>query len=487
MPATDPDNDQTLTYSILSAYDKSLFSINPSTGEIKLEKDIYVEDSTEYQLKILVTDNDPVSLSDSAIAYINIYPGLKIFYIDPENNNDSLENGSYDHPYNSWNDVTWIEGYSYLQKRGTVAVEKKINIGSGDVILGSYDEGYIPKINSMATDFAIRIFEKSNITIMNLNIIAPDAISCIYLLGSTCDNNTVQNCIFEESDYGVRIIDGTKVTIKANKFINIIEGIYSFSKSTEIYYNLFKGTLTGINICGYTCDANIYNNVFYDNTEGVSSTYANLTLYNNIFYLVNIGDVSINHRMDKLISDYNIYYPEQDGFIKIDDNKYSTLDNYRNEVGTDMHSISEDPMFFDVNNDDFNVLYKSPAVDAGIFVGLTKDCSGNIVPAGNAPDIGLSELEKEFTTMFNDCLAPNEDNLAQVYPNPSNGVFYINTDQPYTTIKVYNTQGLVVQEINNANEEKDDVFINILDQPKGMYVIQIFINGEMHTKSIIII
>jgi len=44
---------------------------------------------------------------------------------------------------------------------------------------------------------------------------------------------------------------------------------------------------------------------------------------------------------------------------------------------------------------DFNLKPSSPAIDAGIDVGLTRDYSGSIVPAGGAPDIGAYEFMSE--------------------------------------------------------------------------------------------
>ena len=117
----------------------------------------------------------------------------------------------------------WEEDNTYLQKKGTTANENKINIYTPNVTLGSYGDGEKPIINSQASDFAIRAFEKYNLTIRGLKIQANDAISCIYILGPSCDNNVIENCHLDGADNGVRIIDGQTITLRYNTFSNKLQ------------------------------------------------------------------------------------------------------------------------------------------------------------------------------------------------------------------------------------------------------------------------
>jgi hypothetical protein len=192
--AFDPDNDQNLTYSILSGNENNAFYLNPISGMLTVNNasKIDFQNKTEIDLSIQVQDDGEGYLNSSATVTINLIPDIKVFYIDPQNINDPLEDGSFEHPYDSWTDISWEEGNSYLQKKGTTANQGKINIEANNVTLGAYGQGDIPVIKSSATDFALRAFEKSSVTIQNLKIIADEAISCIYFLGESCDKNIIE-------------------------------------------------------------------------------------------------------------------------------------------------------------------------------------------------------------------------------------------------------------------------------------------------------
>ncbi len=51
-------------------------------------------------------------------------------------------------------------------------------------------------------------------------------------------------------------------------------------------------------------------------------------------------------------------------------------------------------LFVDPNKRDFRPIDASPAIDAGIPVGLERDFTGNTVPLGDAPDIGVYEHQQ---------------------------------------------------------------------------------------------
>jgi hypothetical protein len=484
--AYDPDQGQSITYSIINGNTDNLYSINSVTGELTVERNTDSDTLRTDILVIRVEDDADISLSGSATVTIKIIPESKIVYIDPTNKNDLLENGSLEHPYDSWADVKWEEDYSYLQKRGTEAFEQKINIESGNVNIGSYGEGVIPKINSSSTDFALRAYEKSNMSITDLNIYAPDAISCIYILGSSCDNNSVQNCVLEGSEDGVRIIDGKNIVCSYNTFKNKGDGIYSYAQYTEIYYNIFTGDQTAINISSSLSEANIYNNVFYNNREAITTSYSQLCLYNNIFYLTNQSDVALKHKTNKLTSDYNIYYPEQEGFINISDEKYDNLYSCKNVLGIDVHSFSNDPMFVDIYNENFQLLPQSPAIDAGRYVGLVKDYTGNSVPDGSAPDIGLFETSKSGDNL----LFGNDDSFDEplIFPNPSNGQFNIdlNNNQPrYSKLQINNIAGTQILQFP-ISENDYNISIDISNFPSGIYVLNLLNATDILSEMIIV-
>jgi len=70
--ATDPNTNQTLTYSIVSGNVGNVFALNPSTGVITVAGAINYEGTSTYSLSVKVTDNGSGALSDQETMTINI-------------------------------------------------------------------------------------------------------------------------------------------------------------------------------------------------------------------------------------------------------------------------------------------------------------------------------------------------------------------------------------------------------------------------------
>jgi hypothetical protein len=367
------------------------------------------------------TNNPPTPPAGDPV----VAPGNAI-YIDPANTSDAAQNGSLEHPYDSWSDVKWVSGKTYMQKRGTVAKVEKIVIGADDVIISSYgDQGELPKIVSETSTYLLSAFEKKNITVSNLHIQAQKAVSSVYFLGSTCNNITIQHCTIEGVSNGIRIADGQSYTIKYNTISSEGEGIQSSATVNQVFYNVFRNNTVAINIPANTSQAKIYNNVFVGNGESVTVSYADLTLYNNIFYFTAGGQKAIKYLSQKIKSDHNIFYPEQASFVEIAGKSFSTLDQLQQGMKLDLNSFAEDPIFVDVFNNNFKIDRESPAIDKGMDVKITEDMYAGKVPFAKATDIGVFEFSEKKSIL------PQTDESAsiKVYPNPSKGTIYVNFEE----------------------------------------------------------
>ncbi len=205
--------------------------------------------------------------------------------------------------------------------------------------LSSYGEGLKPVLNSSTDGYAIKSFEKTNISIKNINVIANDAVSCLYVLGATTDSIVVEQCKFENADNAVRIVEGDEVYLRYNIFLNNDVAVYSLAKKTQLDYNVFVGSKIAVD--GSRNQATVYlnNNVFYDNMQGLATTYSSVIAYNNVFYLVNKGDMALNCALKNVVSDYNVFYPEQAGFIKVNNRLYNRLVDYQHVMKLDLHSM----------------------------------------------------------------------------------------------------------------------------------------------------
>ncbi|MBN1950891.1 MAG: cadherin domain-containing protein [Bacteroidales bacterium] len=488
--ASDPDDGQTLSYTISAGNSEGLFTIDESSGAIALVELPANPVPATYKLIVNISDDAADPLVTEVAITIYISASDLIYYIDPTNEGDALADGSYEHPFSSWSEVEWKENASYLQKKGTVSNEEKILITASGVTLGDYGSGAKPIINSTSDDYAIKAIDKENVTVKNLKVNADMAIGCVYFIGASCKNNAIENCELIGADYGLRMIDGSSYIVKYNVFMCDVDGIYSIAKDAEIYYNVFKGNHKAINLSSYSSNARIYNNVFYDNRQGISASYAEVTLFNNIFYLAGAGDQAINHKLDKLVSNNNMFYPEQSGFIEIEDVQYNSLEEYQDYLGLDLNSFAKDPLFVDVYTNNFSVAGESKAIDAGRLVGLTQDFSGREVPYGGGPDIGMIEASTEaIITSVSFFDKEDGEKLLSVYPNPSQGRFSLEYE-----CKTAAATELMIHSLNGKQVFYDVIDvggrfvteIDLSDMPKGMYYVTAKTENEVMTQKVII-
>jgi hypothetical protein len=129
-----------------------------------------------------------------------------------------------------------------------------------------------------------------------------------------------------------------------------------------------------------------------------------LTIFNSIFAFNAASERPTGVYIGKgvrLLSDYNVWYSRPDEELYLDAKQKSYSQNDINskvlfaETGNDEHSISSDPAFVNMKENDFNLLANSPAIDAGtqVFHGISApvvDISGHNRPYGKY-DIGPIE------------------------------------------------------------------------------------------------
>lgn len=84
-------------------------------------------DNSQHHIRIEFSENSASGQAWYASSFIIRDDGTT--YIDPDCKKEG--NGSFNYPFNSWNEVEWKTGHTYLQKRGTVAREQVIIGASG--------------------------------------------------------------------------------------------------------------------------------------------------------------------------------------------------------------------------------------------------------------------------------------------------------------------------------------------------------------------
>jgi hypothetical protein len=496
--AYDIDESQNLSYIIVSGNETGLFNIDSQTGDLKTVKsNVFVSGTVNYNLKIKVTDDGSDKMSNSATISVCFLNQSEMVYINPEIQEDPLEDGSISHPFNSWGDVKWKDGTTYLQKRGTIANIDRIVIGTNNVILDAYGEGDLPLLKSNTNSYMISAFEKSNISLKNLHLVTESAISCVYFLGSSSNNITVENCIIDGFNNAIRIVGGLFFHIRYNLIRSQNEGVYSTAAFTDVYYNIFKGIDIAVNMSSTLTKANVFNNVFVDNQESVSSSAAEITLYNNIFYFLNEGQKAVQSTSAKLASDHNIYYPEQERFVEISNTNYSNLDQIQHDMRIDIHSFTSDPQFMDVFNENYILKKSSPAINAGLNLNLEKDYYGNEVPNSGFPDIGICEISKDINNqeVFN-----NSGLSLMVYPNPSAQNISVKLNYSDALTIPENLPGEVKPSISILDLSGKTVFSKLIENTQdyiiedidishvanGLYAVVLNILGQSITEKLIV-
>jgi hypothetical protein len=420
-------------------------------------------------------------LSNSATITIQIIPLFVVIHIDPTQSNSSSEDGSILHPFNSWQDVTFEEGKTYLQKAGTSTVIPNLSIQASNVAFGKYDLGEDPEIIFTTADYAIRIFNLQNIRFEDLRFEAPNAVSCIYVLGNESDNIDIKSCSFTNAKQGVRS-DGGSITISYSDFNVQGIGVISYAQTSRLYYNLFDSNTQGI-VFGLTNSTNyLYNNMFYGNSIGVQLDSASLVSYNNVFYQLNPGDIAIAADVLPENSNHNLYYPDNSGFITISGVPMGNLKQYQSQFRLESNSLNNDPLLVDPPGGDYSVHEESPVIDAGKNLGILVDFGGNTVPNGGSTDIGL--YEREITM---------PDPRIVMYPNPTTGIVNIlmlNGDFAGGTLYIYSLTGMVLKTITipEGNQHTLDIRNIGVTLDKGSYMLKIVrIGGTPFNQKLIIL
>jgi hypothetical protein len=208
--AMDPDSGQVLTYQILSGNEEQIFNLD-NNGILSIMSSARLHNSIhdQFNIQVLVKDNGPDNLYANAMVrvYLASTGGSTVIYIDPENLNDIEENGTLQHPYDSWFDFPIRDGYTCMQRRGTefVATGSILIENVSDINIGAYGSGSLPRIKSMMTGSSI--FDISNadrIVIKNYDL-RSEVPSSIGIFHRLCASNSliIDSCIVQDFNKAV--------------------------------------------------------------------------------------------------------------------------------------------------------------------------------------------------------------------------------------------------------------------------------------------
>jgi hypothetical protein len=157
---------------------------------------------------------------------------------------------------------------------------------------------------------------------------------------------------------------------------------YNHSYDITFRNNIFKDA-TAWGLCIHSIkDVKVYNNLFMDmgihgiGFNGEGEHHATGEVRNNIFYNAN----NCYFGIDKKYASNNIIF-RSDAYKKYDQASYP------NDI------VNADPMFIDIDNNDFSIHPSSPAIDKGINLKFDHDFAGNARLHGKYLDIGPYEYQ----------------------------------------------------------------------------------------------
>jgi hypothetical protein len=172
-----------------------------------------------------------------------------------------------------------------------------------------------------------------------------------------------------------------------------------FGTGNEGYYNVIYNEWRGIHVIATQNALNLYNNSIYNTTDTSvlldgSSATTGVVIKNNIISVAGTRLVLLDDGSTDITLSNNLYYDTDytDKWYLDGAGASSTLAAWQTATSQDNNSLAVDPLFVSTVTPDFHLRSSSPAINAGVDVGLTADYRGMVVPQGSAPDIGAYEF-----------------------------------------------------------------------------------------------
>jgi parallel beta-helix repeat protein len=313
-------------------------------------------------------------------------------------------------------------------------------------------------------------------------------------------NNIVRNNVISGmSGYGIHVYDAVasggqwaaagynNITIEGNVITGSRERAGIIIYPDEIEAQNFKiqknvianNPINGIRIRGNTHDIEIYNNTFYNNGWGAANAddqsaislrdqeIRNVVVKNNIIEMSQSGAFHIQNReqSEGVVAERNLYWGQGSPQL-------------RNV--TDPSALYGDALLKNPDNNDFQILQASPAIDAGVNVGLPFK--------GSAPDLGAIEFGEQATSVGETENQPSQFRLYQNYPNPFNPVTQIAYEvltEGDISLSIYSLVGtrirtLVEEKQGPGSYEVEWDGLDALGQPaaSGIYFYRLTISGS---------
>ena len=315
----------------------------------------------------------------------------------------------------------------------------------------------------------------------------------IYINPYTSGDNTtvfITNCILENNS-------ATDTGVAAGYYAGGVNNqSFRLEFDSCIVRNNFSGTnsqilIAGASGYGWGGTSVIKNSLFHNNTStsGASCLYLSASTVNSGTVLgINVNVINctfsnnsgVNGNVIRTDNGANTYIKNSILY----GNGSLTPINYTGLGGPGLtNTISEGGQISGINsnpllNANFTLQVGSPAIDSGsnglLVSGMSFDLNGNARIVGTNVDMGAYEYDAALSIE-----SPNISNIFSVYPNPTNGLITIETNQEIKSVKLFSLDGKLLLEGQNSNLQIDNF-------PSGIYMLYLeSVNGTTLYKKII--
>ena len=200
---------------------------------------------------------------------------------------------------------------------------------------------------------------------------------CGYMIEKASNNVISYNISVNDNQYGQTLANSVFADQPAS--IKVRAGEDVDATGHHVYNNVVYGGWHGIDVGA--ADTSLINNTVVRNNIVVSNHYQ--------LYINPGGNNDVTHGSGN-VYDHNCFGAEGATLAYwTGTGAIATYDNLETAYGSAMNNVESDPLFVNAAGGDFRLQLGSPAINAGVGVGLVTDYSGFLV--GATPEIGAFE------------------------------------------------------------------------------------------------
>jgi hypothetical protein len=466
--ASDPDQGQQLSYTIVSGNTGNTFSLDQSSGLLTVISSqlLNFEENNLFQLTIGVQDDGPGLLSDNAVISINLnnlnetpVAGNQNFTVNSTATNGTIvgQVNAYDPDYNqvltyfitSGNDYnTFLLDY----------VTGVISVANSAGLSGSTNQFIL---NVIVTDNGNPQLTTNLIATIDVNQIntAPIVQSQNFSVAENSVQTTiVGQVIAQDLDYG-QTLSYSIVSGNTNNAFAITEtGLITVLNQSELNYEATQSYSLVIRVT--------------DNGNPPLSSYGTTTII-----VTDVNEAPVipsGQSFDLPIMSPNGYVV---GTVIASDPDYSQSLSYEITAGNTQNVLAINSSTGELTVANSAALRKL----ANKMLRLTIRVTDNGNPSLNSEGTVLIRLIKKLGNNTG-------SNRSSIYPNPSaDGIFKLSiplTDNELTSIKISDMSGNLLYE--SSFQTNGEYEINLSSHPKGFYLLQIINNDTVELKKLII-